>query len=121
MKLRSIVSIILNLIRLMLSLLFLWLSFGWKVRKAFLAFEKELMKAGMVKETRKTRCLVFKTLKGRNANREILLRLALNLRKVRRYLRTTIGGKDHFEALALRKFYGFFSWKSYGVHTGFDG
>jgi len=38
MKLRSVVS-----------LLFLWLSFGWKVRKARKAFEKELVKAGMAK------------------------------------------------------------------------
>ncbi len=50
MKLRSVVSIALNLVRLMLSLLFLWLSFGWKVRKARKAFEKELVKAGMAKK-----------------------------------------------------------------------
>ncbi|MEM2420032.1 MAG: hypothetical protein QXL38_03490 [Candidatus Bathyarchaeia archaeon] len=50
MKLRSVIGIILHATRLLLSLLFLWLSFGWKVRKARKAFEKELVKAGMAKK-----------------------------------------------------------------------
>lgn len=56
MKLRnvtSIISITLHAVRLLLSLLALWLSFGWKVRKARKAFEKELVKMGMAKKDAK--------------------------------------------------------------------
>ncbi len=53
MKLTSIISIALHSIRLLLSLFTLWLSFGWKVRKARKAFEKELVKAGMAKKDAK--------------------------------------------------------------------
>jgi hypothetical protein len=53
MKISSIISITLHAIRLLLSLLILWLSFGWKVRRARKAFEKELVKAGMAKKNAK--------------------------------------------------------------------
>ncbi|MEM0058162.1 MAG: hypothetical protein QXG58_04635 [Candidatus Bathyarchaeia archaeon] len=53
MKLRSIISIILQATRLLLILLVLWLSFDWKVRKARKAFEKELLEAGMAKKDAK--------------------------------------------------------------------
>ncbi|MBX5320523.1 MAG: hypothetical protein QHH12_04265 [Candidatus Bathyarchaeota archaeon] len=56
MKLRSvasIISVILHAVRLLLSLLALWLSFGWKVRKARKAFEKELVKMGMARKDAK--------------------------------------------------------------------
>jgi hypothetical protein len=53
MKISSIISITLHTIRLLLSLSALWLSFGWKVRKARKAFEKELVKAGMAKKDAK--------------------------------------------------------------------
>lgn len=50
MRLTSIISVGLHSIRLLLNLLALWLSFGWKIRKARKAFEKELVKAGMSKK-----------------------------------------------------------------------
>ena len=53
MKISSIINITLHAIRLLLSLLILWLSFGWKVRRARKAFEKELVKAGMAKKDAK--------------------------------------------------------------------
>jgi hypothetical protein len=53
MKISSIISITLHAIRLLLSLFALWLSFGWKVRRARKAFEKELVNAGMAKKEAK--------------------------------------------------------------------
>jgi hypothetical protein len=53
MKLTSIISAALHAIRLLLSLFAIWLSFGWKVRKARKAFEKELVKAGMARKDAK--------------------------------------------------------------------
>ncbi|MEM3770335.1 MAG: hypothetical protein QXG76_04030 [Candidatus Bathyarchaeia archaeon] len=53
MKLTSIISAAFHTIRLLLSLFAIWLSFGWKVRKARKAFEKELVKAGMAKKDAK--------------------------------------------------------------------
>ncbi|MEM3090412.1 MAG: hypothetical protein QXW17_01470 [Candidatus Bathyarchaeia archaeon] len=53
MKPISIISAALYTIRLLLSLSVLWLSFGWKVRKARKAFEKELVRAGMAKKDAK--------------------------------------------------------------------
>jgi hypothetical protein len=53
MKLTSLISTALHTIRLLLSLFILWLSFGWKVRRARRAFEKELVKAGMAKKDAK--------------------------------------------------------------------
>ncbi len=53
MKITSIVKIGLHLIKLVLNLGYLWLTLGWKVRKARKAFEKELVKNGVPKETAK--------------------------------------------------------------------
>ena len=64
MKLRSIVGIALHIIRLMLSLFALWLSFGWKVRKARKAFEKELVKMGMAKKDAKKLSALYSKLKN---------------------------------------------------------
>jgi hypothetical protein len=64
MKLTSLISAALNTIRLLLSLLVLWLSFGWKVRKARKAFERELVKAGMAKKDAKRLSAWYSKLKG---------------------------------------------------------
>ena len=53
MKILSIIKSGLYLSRLALNLVFIWLTLGWKVRKAKKAFEKELVGAGMPKETAK--------------------------------------------------------------------
>jgi hypothetical protein len=50
MKIRSVISACLSLIRLLLSLFALWLTLGWKVRKARNAFEKQLIHQGMAKK-----------------------------------------------------------------------
>jgi hypothetical protein len=63
MKLTSLISTALHTIRLLLSLLVLWLSFGWKVRKARKAFEKELVKAGMAKKDAKKLSICYSKLK----------------------------------------------------------
>jgi DNA polymerase III delta prime subunit len=41
------------LVRLLTSLLLIWLTLGWKVKKARKAFEKELIKQGMTKHDAK--------------------------------------------------------------------
>lgn len=64
MKLRSIIGIALHIIRLTLSLFALWLSFGWKVRKARKAFEKELVKMGMAEKDAKRLSVWYSKLKN---------------------------------------------------------
>jgi len=49
----SLLSISPHIIRLLCSLFVMWLTLGWKVRKARKAFEKELIKQGMSKEDAK--------------------------------------------------------------------
>ena len=46
----SLLSASPHIVRLLCSLFAVWLSLGWKVRKARKAFEKELIKQGMSKE-----------------------------------------------------------------------
>lgn len=50
MKISSIISSGLSLINLSLNLFFLWLTLGWRVRKARRAFEKQLIRQGMTKK-----------------------------------------------------------------------
>ena len=53
MKISTMIRAGLHLSTLVLNLIFIWLTLGWKVRKARKAFEKELVKGGMPKETAK--------------------------------------------------------------------
>ncbi|RLI41396.1 hypothetical protein DRO59_07075 [Candidatus Bathyarchaeota archaeon] len=53
MKVRSVLSTLLSLIRLILSLLALWLTLGWKVCRTRKAFEKQLIRQGMSKKDAK--------------------------------------------------------------------
>ena len=53
MKISSIISAGVSLIRLLLSLLALWLTLGWKVHKTRRAFEKQLIRQGMAKKDAK--------------------------------------------------------------------
>ncbi|MCW3993727.1 MAG: hypothetical protein NWE85_04090 [Candidatus Bathyarchaeota archaeon] len=50
MKISTIIRGGLYLSKLLLDMFFIWLTLGWKVRKARNAFEKELVKSGMPKE-----------------------------------------------------------------------
>ena len=53
MKISTIIKSGGHLSKLVLNLVFIWLTLGWKVRKARKAFEKELVKGGMPKEAAK--------------------------------------------------------------------
>lgn len=46
----TLLSVSPHIARLLCSLFAVWLTLGWKVRKARKAFEKELIKQGMSKE-----------------------------------------------------------------------
>ena len=50
MKTATIIKGGLHLSKLVLDLFLIWLTLGWKVRKARNAFEKQLVKSGMPKE-----------------------------------------------------------------------
>lgn len=50
MRISSLISIFLHGARLIISLLALWLTLGWNVRRARKAFEKELVRCGMTKK-----------------------------------------------------------------------
>jgi hypothetical protein len=53
MRISTIMRAGLHLSTLILSLGVIWLTLGWKVRKARKAFEKELVKGGMPKDAAK--------------------------------------------------------------------
>lgn len=53
MKISTIVSGGLYLSKLVFNIFLIWLTLGWKVRKARNAFEKELVRSGMPKEAAK--------------------------------------------------------------------
>jgi hypothetical protein len=53
MRVSTIMRAGLHLSTLILNLVVIWLTLGWKVRKARKAFEKELVKGGMPKEAAK--------------------------------------------------------------------
>jgi hypothetical protein len=50
MKIQDIISVVLSLALLSTNLFALWLTLGWKVRKARKAFEKQLILQGMTKK-----------------------------------------------------------------------
>jgi hypothetical protein len=53
MKISSVFSIAFHLTRLSIILFVLWLTFGWNVRNARKAFEKQLICQGMAKKDAK--------------------------------------------------------------------
>lgn len=63
MKASSIAVSFLYIIRLLTSLFFLWLTLGWKVRKARKAFEKQLIRQGMAKKDAKRLSAFYSKLK----------------------------------------------------------
>jgi len=63
MKISSIISAGLSLINLLLSLFVLWLTLGWRVRKARKAFEKQLILQGMAKKDAKKLSAQYSKLK----------------------------------------------------------
>jgi hypothetical protein len=64
MKISSVISAGLSLIRLLVDLVALWLTLGWKVRKARKAFEKQLIKQGMAKKDAKRLSAQYSKLKN---------------------------------------------------------
>jgi len=53
MKISSVISSGLSLVNLSVNLFFLWLTLGWRVRRARRAFEKQLIRQGMTKKDAK--------------------------------------------------------------------
>lgn len=62
-KIQSILSIVASIVKIAGSLLILWATFGWKVRKTRRAFERELIKQGMSKENARELSAHYKVLK----------------------------------------------------------
>jgi hypothetical protein len=68
MKISSIISAGVSLIRLLLSLLALWLTLGWKVHKTRRAFEKQLIRQGMAKKDAKKLSAQYSKMKNEIMN-----------------------------------------------------
>ena len=68
MKISSIISAGVSLIRLLLSLFALWLTLGWKVRKTRKAFEKQLIRQGMAKKDAKKLSAQYSKMKNEIMN-----------------------------------------------------
>jgi hypothetical protein len=64
MKILSIMSAGVNLTRLILSLIGLWIELSWSLRRARKAFEKELIKQGMKKQDARRISAQFTKLKN---------------------------------------------------------
>jgi len=64
----SVMSGAVSVARLLSSLFLIYLTLGWKVRRAKKAFEKELMKAGMPKEAAKRMSARYAALKDDTLN-----------------------------------------------------
>jgi type VI protein secretion system component VasK len=68
MKIRSIISIVLFLANLSLTLLALWFTLGWKVRRTRKAFEKQLIRQGMAKKDAKRLSVQYSKMKNEIMN-----------------------------------------------------
>jgi len=79
MKTSTIMKGGLHLSKLVLDLLLIWLTLGWKVRKARNAFEKELVKSGMPKEAAKKLAKKYSSVKD-----EVMKQLWGSVGKLRR-------------------------------------
>jgi len=64
----SVISGVVSVVRLLSSLFVIYLTLGWKVRKAKKAFEKELIKEGMPKEAAKRMSARYVALKDEALN-----------------------------------------------------
>ncbi|UCC33578.1 MAG: hypothetical protein JSW53_00795 [Candidatus Bathyarchaeota archaeon] len=62
-KAKTVIIAAFSIVSLTSTLLLIWLSLGWKVRKARKAFERELIKQGMSKEDAQRLSEFYKTLK----------------------------------------------------------
>lgn len=63
MKLRSLLASMFYLSRFLLSLLLLWVTLSWRVRKARVAFERQLVLQGMSKRDAKRLSAFYKEVK----------------------------------------------------------
>jgi hypothetical protein len=79
MKISTIIRAGLHLSKLLLNLFFIWLTLGWKVRKARKAFEKELIKSGMPSEAAKKLGKKYSSVKN-----EVMKQLWSSVRKSKR-------------------------------------
>jgi hypothetical protein len=64
----SLIGTILDVAKLVTSLFMIWLTLGWKVRKARKAFEGELRKQGMQKQDAQRLGARYAALKGETIN-----------------------------------------------------
>jgi hypothetical protein len=78
MKISTIIKGGLYLSKLVFDMFFIWLTLGWKVRKARKAFEKELVKSGMPKEAAKKLAKKYSSVKD-----EVMKQLWSSVRKFR--------------------------------------
>ena len=62
-KARAILGAAFSIVSLLSQLFILWMSLGWRVRRARKAFEKELIKEGMSKENARRLSAHYKALK----------------------------------------------------------
>jgi len=78
MKTSTIIKGALYLSKTGVDMFFIWSTLGWKVRKARKAFEKELVKSGMPKETAKKLAKKYSSVKD-----EVMKQLWGSVGKVR--------------------------------------
>jgi len=79
MKTSTIIKGALYLSKVVMDMFFIWLTLGWKVRKARNAFEKELVKSGMQKEAAKKLAKKYSSVKD-----EVMKQLWGSVGKLRR-------------------------------------
>ncbi len=79
MKTSTIIKGALYLSKVVMDMFFIWLTLGWKVRKARNAFERELVKSGMPKEAAKKLAKKYSSVKD-----EVMKQLWGSVGKLRR-------------------------------------